>query len=353
MDELDLDGVLLKKQPNFSWFTAGGLNMVGIATEMGVCSILVTRSGRYVIANKIEAERMMHEEDLAGLGFELLEHEWYVDREAELLARVAGDPARVGSDTDFPGTRNLEVEIKRLRYSLTESEVERYLFLGGRLSAVLENVIFNDLRPGDKECEVAGRIAAELWKDRIDPTAFMVAADERAFSYRHPIPTEKKIEKYVMICVNARYKGLITTVTRLVHFGAPPAALLRQMEDNVEIECRMIAATTPGSPAAEAFQTAVRAYRDLGYGDEWKKHHQGGAMGYYPRDSRVTAETKDCVEENQAYCWNPSISGTKSEDGFIATSTGPIFITRPLRYPRVEKVIDGITFAKAGVLVLT
>ncbi|NLG84178.1 MAG: M24 family metallopeptidase [Firmicutes bacterium] len=352
MEELGLQGILLKKQPNFSWFTAGGLNMVGMATEMGVTSLLITRKGRYVIANTIEANRMMQEEGLSELGFELLTHEWYLDREAELVTGVVGDLAEGGADTGFAGTRNLDGEIKRLRYSLTPAEIERYLFLGEKLSAALEKVIFNDLRPGDKESEVAGRLSAELWRERIDPTAFMVAADERAFLYRHPIPTQKKIEKYVMICVNARYKGLITTVTRLVHFGPPPPELLRQMEDNVEIECRMIAATKPGALAADVFQVAVRAYQELGYGDEWQKHHQGGAMGYYARDTRVTAATKEPVEENQAYCWNPSISGTKSEDGFIATSTGPIFITKPLRYPRIEKTVGGITFAKAGLLVL-
>ena len=108
LDDLNLTGILLKKQPDFAWFTAGGLNMVGIATEIGVTSLLVTRNGRYVIANKIEAERMMREEGLAELGFELLDHEWYIDREAELAARVAGEPGRIGSDTGFAGTRNVE-----------------------------------------------------------------------------------------------------------------------------------------------------------------------------------------------------------------------------------------------------
>lgn len=351
LDDLNLTGILLKKQPDFAWFTAGGLNMVGIATEIGVTSLLVTRNGRYVIANKIEAERMMREEGLAELGFELLDHEWYIDREAELAARVAGEPGRIGSDTGFAGTRNVDAEIKRLRYSLTTAEIERYLFLGERLSAALELVI-PGIRPGDTECEIAGRLGAELWKDRIDPTAFMVAADERAYAYRHPIPTQKKIRKYVMVCVNARYKGLITTVTRLLHFGPPPAGLLRQLEDNIEIECRMIAATRPGAPMVEAFQAALQAYRELGYGDEWRKHHQGGAMGYSARDIRVTAETGELVQENQAFCWNPSIAGTKSEDGFIAAPAGPLIITKPVNYAKVEKTIGGLTLIKPGLLIV-
>lgn len=350
LDELDLRGILLKKQANFSWFTAGGLSMVGIATEIGVVSLLVTRDARYVIASRIEAERMRREEGLAELGFEVLEHEWYADGETESVAGVVGDLRRVGADTWFPGARNVDAEIRRLRYPLTEGEIERYLFLGERLSAALE-VVIPGIRPGDTECGIAGRLGAELWKDRIDPTAFMVAADERAYIYRHPIPTEKKVQKYVMICVNARYKGLIATVTRLLHLGPPPPGLLKQLDDNIEIECRMIAATKPGRPAAEAFQAGVQAYRDLGYGDEWRKHHQGGAMGYYARDYKATAEREELVAENQAFCWNPSIAGTKSEDGFIATSAGPLMITRPVNYPKVEKTIGGLTLLKPGLLV--
>ncbi len=74
-------------------------------------------------------------------------------------------------------------------------------------------------------------------------------------------------------------------------------------------------------------------------------------MGYYARDLRVTRETKDIVEENQAFCWNPSIGGTKTEDGFIATTNGPVMITRPIVYPGIEYRKQGINIVKPGLLV--
>ena len=351
MEARGLDGILLKKQPDFSWFTAGGLNMVGIATEMGMTSLLVTRTGRYLVANKIEAPRMMNEEGLADLGFQLLEHEWYVDREAELVEKVAGSLGRVGADVGFSGCQNVEGEIKKLRYSLTGSETERYLFLGEKLSEALEKVMLG-IRPGDLECEIAGRVGVELWKDRIDPTGFQVAADERVYTFRHPIPTTRMVRRYVMVCVNARYKGLVTTVTRLLHFGRPDPKLLKQFEDNNEIECRMIETTKPGVAASVPFGVGLKAYKELGYEEEWKLHNQGGAMGYGARDIRVTQETKDVIEENQAFCWNPSISGTKTEDGFIATKKGPIMITKPVIYPKIEYNRNGVQIVKPGLLVL-
>ena len=113
----------------------------------------------------------------------------------------------------------------------------------------------------------------------------------------------------------------------------------------------MIAATRVGSPMSDVFQTALSAYRQFGHPDEWRLLHQGGAMGYYSRDIKVTSATADIVQENQAFCWNPSITGTKTEDGFIATSQGPVMITHPVYYPKVEQEIDGIVFNRPGILI--
>jgi len=347
----NLNGILLKRQPNFSWLTGGGYNMVSIASEMGVSSLLVTRTNRYCIASRIEAPRMMQEEGLADLGFELLEHEWYADREAEFVQKAAGDLSRVGADVGFGPCRNMDGEIKRLRYSLTPGEIERYRFLGERLSRAVEKVALS-VRPGDAECEIAGRVGPELWKDRIDPFGLQVAADERVFLYRHPIPTTRLVRKYALIAVMGRYKGLITTTTRIVHLGKPEPKLLKQFADNAEIDNRMIAATKPGVAMSVPFQVGLQAYRELGYEREWELHHQGGAMGYSPRDIRATRETQEAVQENQAFCWNPSIAGTKTEDGFIATTDGPIMITYPVIYPRIEYAINGSRIFRPGLLVL-
>jgi len=351
MDEKDLAAILLKKQPNFSWFTAGGYNMVGIATDMGMTSLLVTRTNRFVIANRIEAPRMMEDEGLADLGFELLKHEWYVDREAELVEKAAGSLSRVGADGNFGPGRNLDGDIKKLRYSLTENEVERYLFLGEKLSRAIEKIAIG-IRPGDAECEIAGRLAAELWKDRIDPTGFQVAADERVSLYRHPIPTTRLLQKYVMICANARYKGLITTITRMVHLGNPDPQLVQQFTFNCEIECRMILATKPGVPLSAPFQAGVEAYKEFGYEGEWERHNQGGAQGYLARDIRAVPEALDLIEENQAICWNPSITGTKTEDAFIATRNGPLMITHPVIFPAIEYHKDGVHLTRPGMMIL-
>ena len=263
------------------------------------------------------------------------------------MQKAAGNLSKVGADIGFGGCQNIDGDIKKQRYSLTEGEIQRYLFLGEKLSRAIEKIALG-VRPGDSECEIAGRLAAELWKDRIDPTAFQVAADDRVSLYRHPIPTTRLIKKYVMISANARYKGLITTVTRIVHIGKADPQLIRQYNANCEIECRMIAATKPGVAISVPFQVGRAAYKEFGYEREWELHNQGGAQGYLARDIRAVPTTKDSVEEHQAFCWNPSITGTKTEDAFIVTHDGPRMITQPVVFPAIEYQKDGLHLCTAS-----
>lgn len=75
-------------------------------------------------------------------------------------------------------------------------------------------------------------------------------------------------------------------------------------------------------------------------------------MGYYERDIRVTPDCQQIVRKNQAFCWNPTISGTKSEDGFIVTENGPIMITKPFIFPTLKIEVEGVSFVKPDLLVL-
>jgi Xaa-Pro aminopeptidase len=348
LDFLSLDGIIFKKQSNFSWFTGGSINMVPVITELGFTTILVTRKERYLISNRVESARNMEEEKLQDFDFNLLEYEWFESKEYDFIKKIVPS-LNVGCDMSVYSFRNIEPQVKEIRYSLTPSEIERYLWLGEKTSNAIETVLM-EIKPGQIEAEIAGELARLLWKHRIDPVGYQAAADERVYKYRHPIPTEKKIEKYLMLCVMARKWGLITTVTRLLNFGVLSEKVKKQYRDNVYIECAMIAATRPGEKTSKIFKRACDLYEELGYHDEWKLHHQGGAMGYDVRDYICSSESEEVVQQNQVFCWNPSISGTKSEDGFIAMKDGFKFITKPVLFPKIEVKVDGITFQRSAIL---
>ena len=351
MGSKGLKALLLKRQANFSWMTGGGLNLVGIATELGVAALLITENSKFVVCSNIEAPRMALEERLEEQGFAIASFPWHEDSETALIKKLAGG-GKTGCDAGFPEAEVLAEDIARLRYSLTPQEVERYHWLGTRVSTGLEKTMM-ETRPGEKESEVVGRLCGELWRDRIDPITLMSAADDRVSSYRHPIPTERKIEKYLMVSVNARKWGLIVSLTRFLHFGKLPEDLRRKYLANVQIDCAFMAATRPGMPAREILTQGVEAYRAQGYPDEWKLHHQGGSIGYTGRDYRTNFKTPDIIQENQGFTWNPSITGTKSEDTILATREGPEPITRPVLYPGLTVEAGGMSFIRPALLELS
>ena len=343
-----LKALLLKRQANFSWMTCGGLNLVGITTEFGATSLLITEESKYVISSNIEAPRMIEEEALEKQGFILKAFPWHENQESAIIKELTGEGS-LGSDAPFPNAQVLAEDVAKLRYSLTPEEQKRYRWLGKKVSNALEKTMMKT-KKGEKESAVVGRLCKELWKDRIDPITLMSAADDRISNFRHPIPTEKKVEKYLMVSVNARKWGLIVSLTRFVYFGKLPEELREKYEANVFIDCTMMAHTRPGIPAREVLQKGIDAYKEKGYPEEWKLHHQGGSIGYTGRDYRVHLKTPDLIQENQGFTWNPSITGTKSEDTILAALEGPEMITKPILYPTLSMEVGGISFTRPNIL---
>lgn len=349
LDQEDLDAIVLTKHSNYSWMTAGGKSIVTICVDGGVISLVITRNACYAVTNNIEVPRYREEEQLEALGFKIVAHEWYEDKTLQVITELAGDINRIGSDMPLGQARNINAAFNPLRYSLTDNEICRYQYLGDNLSAVLEQYIAT-VKPGQTEYEITGGLSAALWPKNIDQVLFLVSADERAYHYRHGIPTGKKLEKHLNISVNGRYKGLITTVTRMVHIGKTDEKLVQQYDTTCEIECRTIGAIQIGTDDIAAYERCKKSYADLGYADMWRVHGQGGAQGYNNRDYMLTPTSHRITQPNQCYCFNPVIDGTKTEDAFIATPEGPLFVTKPVTFPRLQKEINGRVYERPGLL---
>jgi Xaa-Pro aminopeptidase len=349
LEEQKLDGIYLKKSSNFAWITGGGYNLVGLATETGVAGVLITGDKDYVICSNIEAPRMEKEECLPEQGYEIKSFPWYEDREAEIVASLAGKA--VGSDCGLGGTTDISGRVNPLRWSLTSWEVERYREQG-RLTALAAEETAETIRPGDSEYAVVGRLAEKLWARGMDFIIAFCAADDRILQFRHPVATGRKIEKRAMISVNSRRKGLVVSITRFIQFGRVPDSLQKIYEANVYVDSAFMAATVPGRPAVEAFKAGLAAYTEKGYPEEYKLHHQGGSIGYIGRDYKVSHATKEIVRENQGFTWNPSITGAKSEDTMLATSAGPVIISEPVIFPALVMQKGGFTFRRPAILEL-
>ncbi len=365
LSEKGLFAVYLKRHDNFAWVTCGHLNHVGLGTEIGGAGVLITPNAHYVVSNNIEAPRLLEEERLGELGYEALVFPWDHDRESALVAEAglsAGpggglppDRRLIASDVVLSGlgkpVTSLDSDFRRLRYSLTPAEIARYRVLGVLAAEALEGVA-SSVRPGTTEAEVAGRLLEALWAHRIDSPGVFVGADDRISAFRHPIPTETPIKRRAMLTANARKWGLVVSLTRFVAFGSPDAHVGRRYRAAVDIDCEMMAATTPGRPVAEILHRGLEAYTRLGFPEEPHLHHQGGAIGYLPREYRATPDSDEVVVENQAFAWNPSITGAKSEDTILIAADGPEVLTAPAIYPTLSMEKGGIRFTRPDMLLL-
>ena len=343
-----LDAIYLKRQDNFAWLSCGGKNYVGIG-ELGNCGLLVTKDACHAITNVIEEKRMRDEERLESIGFAIHAGVWHDnDFELSTISKIVGY-GTVGFDYPSAGGQNVANLVKPLRFSFTEQEVERYKELGYLASLAMEETAAT-IRQGDSEYATVGRLSEILHTHGMDFASAMCAADERISDYRHPVPTMKKIKNRVQLGGNLRRDGLIVCLTRYVNFEPVSAALRAQYKANVEIDLTFMKNTTVGESYQKPLLAGKAAYERLGYAKEFDKHHQGGPIGYNPREYRLDFSHTGKVVENQGFCWNPSITGTKSEDTIIVTSKGFDFITRPILYPVLEVEIDGIVYARPNIL---
>ena len=324
-----LDALLLQKVSSFAWATCGAASYVNTAATDGAASLLVTAKGRYVLTNNIEATRIDQEEKLAAQGWQIRAGQWYVGQDT--VGQLVGN-RKLGADSSFPGAKDLSSELARMRANLTEAEGERFRELG-RLCAESMDRAIRAVEPRMTENQIAALLAREAQSRGVQPIVNLIATDERIFKFRHPLPTDKLMDRYAMLVLCGRRWGLVCSLTRLVHFGRLPAELQSKSLAVAKVDATVITETCPGSTLGEIFTRTQTAYAEAGYPDEWKLHHQGGPAGYEPREYIATPGGQDMVNLGQAYAWNPSITGTKSEDTVLVGKTGNEILTRIHGWP--------------------
>lgn len=306
-------GVVLRRRANIAWLTEADVH-VDSGSPLGVAALVWTPDEKLALTDTIEARRLAEEE--LDPSWKVVIREWFEPRP---------DPAPAPGSTfvaDWPDDR-----IAPLRWPLTGPEIATVRALGAETAEAMQRHLAEDVRPGWTEFEVAGRFSGALIARGIEPRVVLVAADERIARYRHPIPTRKRVERTLMLVVCAQRRGLIVALTRLVSFGALSDDLRRRHDAVCAVDAALHEATRPGRRWGDLLGVARQAYAAHGFPDEWRLHHQGGPMGYEPRDFCVTPGEERAVVENQLVGWNPSITGTKSEDTIL--STGEVVTSAP------------------------
>ncbi len=351
-------GVMLNAQHNFAWITGGANNAIDTSRENGAATILVTRAGkRYLIANNIEMQRMLDEQIDTKL-FEPIEFQWQDEKaQPELVRLLASDLAQgqVIADIPFTSAPALESIFANQRFQLTDQEVVRYRELGRDAAEAMSNTV-KEIREGQTENEIANTLRRELGRKNISSVVTLVAADDRIAKYRHPVPTDNCWNKTLLLVTCAKRHGLIANLSRMVSIGMPSDDLERKTEAAALVHASLQHATriaiNPETNGAELYAVAQRAYAQTGFADEINKHHQGGATGYRTRDWVAHPTSGEQVFPQQAFAWNPSITGTKVEDTIVRNDEELEVLTTSPDFPTIETVIEGHSYFSHGILTI-
>lgn len=313
-----VDAILLQRVSSIAWATGGVAAYVNTARSNAEASILVTMDNQYLLTNNIEVTRLEKEERLNSQSWNFHITPWYKKGFAgyDFMKGL-----KLGTDDCFPGALDLSDEIAHLRANLNQEEGNRFRLLG-QLCAQAMDATARAVHPGQTEYEIAANLAMEAQRRGVQATVNLIAVDERIFNFRHPLPTDKKLDHYVMIILCGRRWGLICSLTRLVYFGRLPDEIRHKAQAVAQVDAMMIATTRPGGTLGQVFKSAQEAYASVGYPNEWQLHHQGGPAGYEPREYLAIPGSNDPIITGQVYAWNPSITGCKSEDSVLVDEKG-------------------------------
>ncbi len=347
MSQRGIDALSLTSVASTAWLTAGATTYVDESVNTAACSLLVTADDAFVLTDPIEEPRLRVEERLETLGFGFVVEPWHA-RGLALRQRTAG--LRVGAET--PASRggfDLSRDFSTLRSRLTLNEQER-LREGGRRAAEAMWEAARGLAPGMTEHEAAALLAAACRKRGGTATVVLVGSDERIACYRHPLPTAKTIERTAMLVLCFRYQGLISALTRAIYFGEAPEALRKLSEAVARVDAQAIAGTRPGRTLGELYETLRKAYEREGAPDAIEQHHQGGMIAYLGREILARPGATERIEVGQAFAWNPSMRGAKSEDTILLTTHGPEITTAMSGWPTQSVMTDVDVIVRPGIL---
>ncbi len=342
------EAMILGRQDNFAWFTCGGNNRVVTTSEVGFSCLVITKDHIYCIAHVMDGPRTLDDE-LQGLYIEPVFLKWYEDSLAGKAAKLVSGMKAI-SDVPVEGADLCVAEIYKLHYPLTEQEIQKLRWIGETAEEILRKVA-DEVKPGMTEHEIEAMYLYEYGKINATPEVLLIGSDERIAAYRHPNPSDKKVQKLVLLHPALRKWGLHANVTRMIYFGD---TLPEEVKNNYEmlnmLQAQAISMCIPGEKFHRILDVRKELLEKAGLGNEWEKHFPGGITGYLLCDASVCGRQDSEVVLNQAYDWFITITGVKAEELSINTAKGREVPSVAGRWPVKEYSFNGQTFKLPQIL---
>jgi len=352
LENTEKDALLLSREENIAYLTLGARNHITLNNTEGVASILITNEDVYFLTDNIEMNRLFNEEIPEPLHelFKKAEYRWWqseYDRLSDLVKIK-----NLISDTGRYLTKNVSTDINTHRYVLSKHEFSVLRSLG----KVIDEVFYKNmpwLNSDMSELDVQALFFREFFKMGYEPILILVFGEESSRLYRHNLPRDAKLGNHCFVSFCIRHKGLVISSTRSILF-TESTTIREQHEKNCRIDAKIISLSRPGVKMDELFSGIEKAYDAEGYPDEWMLHHQGGLAGYKSRELVCTPNTRYTLMEGNCIAWNPTITGTKSEDTAIVLKGANEICSFPpsSQWPELEFQFNGVTIRRPDIILL-
>lgn len=344
--ESGYDALIIARRENFSWLTSGGDSTVVNSTQNSIGCLLIKKDSQFLVSHVMDGKRLMNEQ-LPSQNYELIEMHWYEGEPVNQALKIAGKNAV--TDICIPGIRNVFPEILDLHYPITELEMERLHWLGKALNSIFMEMA-KHIRSGISEMDLATEFQYLQSLQGISSDVLIAGSDDRIFKYRHPMPTNKKIEKFVMLHSASRKWGLHAPITRLYSIGAPRTEFLHPFKAVAEIQARVLDSTKPGMPYSQMLGLMKDWYAQAGYAEEWRNHFQGGPTGYVIVDADRCLTSKT-IQTNTPFEWFITVPGSKTAELALLGTEGLEIASNGDLWPQYSVDVNGMEYKMPGIFI--
>lgn len=316
----NIDGVLLNRRSSFAWFSQGESSM-NFYTDFGLAFIYVDKNDAFCYTSNNEQRRI--ESKIFKGEFPVKSFSWVEGPQKNISKLIEGK--NINADFSLNGTKEDFANIKKLRYSLSDTHINIARELGKKSACILENTIKN-IKQGLKEYEIEAEIRYSFGKEGIECPVLLIASDDNLNKYRPPLATNNIANERFMAVLCPRYKGVVVALSRIVYFRKRTNEEKKRDEAICKINNTLISLTNVGTSSKTLWDIMLKAYKENGVENEYLNHHQGGAIGFESREWVLRPTLEETIVANQMIAYNPTLIGTKAEETlFVGESSKEIF----------------------------
>ncbi len=338
--EVNKKGIIFSTYSNLCWLGVKRPNVLSISENV-VVKIIVTKDDIILVANNIEIHRILQEEIYSEIKeyFQLKSFQWY------MVDSTILDYEKNEYIEDFL----IEDKIKQHRIILSQSDIKNSIKLGKDIASIVENSL-QYIKKGRTEREISGEMIKMCTEKEIDVGLALCASEKRMMLYRHPITTNTEITNVCMLALTVRREGIYSCISRIVSLKKPTTELINKRNAVLKVDCACEKYTQVGGNIETVFNKIQDTYKNVGYENEWKNHHQGGITGFASREVKITKKTNLTIKNNMIFAYNPTVAGYKTEDTFYLKDGKPIVTTFSNKLPLVEIDFEGEKFLKPDII---